>query len=142
MPLPPLLRWPALGRRPFGGIAAALWLGSLAVGCARAELAPPPPPALVLPGAPGLPRQSDGRHYPVLPRDPQSLARLLVAVELAVRDAATPETALPALGHQQQVIYRVLAERDGLSRATLSWLPTRWRSVAERAIAALSLIHI
>jgi hypothetical protein len=93
-------------------------------------------PSLSLPGAPGLPRQADGRHYPMLPTDRLQLARLLERVELAVRDPLTPESALPALGHQQQVMYRVLAERPALAARVLPLLAPRWRSVAERAIAA------
>ena len=131
------MRLPTPFRPSLGALATLLLLGSLALGCARAEQAnSATPPALTLPGAPGLPHQPDGRHYPVLPADPQALAQLLVAVEQAVRDPATPEAALPALGHQQQVIYRVLAARPERSRAVLPLLPPRWRSVAERAIAA------
>lgn len=115
--------------------AAVLLLGVLTLGCARAGQAPTAT-AVILPRAVGLPRQADGRHYPVLPSDPQALARLLESVEQAVRNQATPEADLPALGHQQQVIYRVLASRPDLSRRVLPWLSPRWRSVAERAIAA------
>lgn len=132
-----LMRLFPLDRRPLGAMVAALLLGSLPVGCARAEpLAGQAPLAVTLPGAPGLPRQADGRHYPVVPSDPQALARLLAAVEQAVRDPATADAALPALGHQQQVIYRVLATRPALARQVLPLLAPRWRSVADRAIAA------
>lgn len=134
---PPPMPLLSLRCRSLGAMAAALLVGSLSLGCARAQ----PPQAssaaaLLLPEAPGLPRQPDGRHYPLLPADPAALARLLMAVEQAVRDPATAEADLPALGHQQQVIYRVLAARPALASQVLPQLSPRWRSVAGRAIAA------
>ena len=141
------MRLPAPLRPLIAAAAGALLL--LPLGCVRADQAQQGgadptagsgpgavDPSLSLPGSPGLPRQADGRHYPVLPGDRGQLASLLERVELAVRDPATPESALPALGHQQQVIYRVLAERPALAAQVLPLLAPRWRSVAERAIAA------
>ena len=49
------------------------------------------------------------RRYPRVPADDQAAAELLLSVESALRDPATPADALPDLGHQQQVIYRVLS---------------------------------
>ncbi|MFM7265750.1 MAG: hypothetical protein ACKOZW_09235, partial [Cyanobium sp.] len=60
-------------------------------------------PTVALPTDLSLPRAADGRHYPLVPADPARLAALLAEVEQAVRDPATPEAELPALGHQQQV---------------------------------------
>lgn len=44
------------------------------------------------------------RRYPRVPADDQAAAELLLSVESALRDPATPADALPDLGHQQQVI--------------------------------------
>lgn len=94
------------------------------------------PVGLALPQDPALPRQADGRHYPLVPGDPAELAELLTAVETALRDPATPTAELPALGHQQQVIYRQLSRDPAGSAAVLALLDPAWRSVAERHVAA------
>ncbi|MEB3321282.1 MAG: hypothetical protein VKI81_00475, partial [Synechococcaceae cyanobacterium] len=70
------------------------------------DVPPPPVRTVALPTDPSLPRSSDGRHYPLIPRDAAALATLLVSVEEALRAETTPAADLPALGHQQQVIYR------------------------------------
>ncbi|MFO7627933.1 MAG: lytic transglycosylase domain-containing protein [Prochlorococcaceae cyanobacterium] len=92
--------------------------------------------SLVLPSDPALPRSSDGRHYPLLPADPAALAALLVAVEEALRSPATAAADLPALGHQQQVIYRVLAHRSEQAAAVRISLPARWQQVLDRHLEA------
>jgi membrane-bound lytic murein transglycosylase B len=89
-----------------------------------------------LPTDPSLPTQADGRHYPLVPPDPQELATLLASVEDALRAADTDPGELPALGHQQQVIYRVLSRDLPRSEQVLDLLPERWRSVARRHLAA------
>ena len=76
------------------------------------------------------------RRYPGVPTDPTSTATLLAAVETALRDPTTPQQQLPDLGHQQQVIYRVLSADVPRSQRVLAALPQRWRSVAERHLAA------
>ena len=55
------------------------------------------------------------RSYPRVPSHPQKIAALLNTVETALRDPTTPEASLPDLGHQQQVIYRVLSAKPTLS---------------------------
>lgn len=94
------------------------------------------PQLVPLPSAPELARTEDGRHYPLLPAAPEELASLLAAVEEALRAPSTPAEALPALGHQQQVIYRVLAHRKPQAALVVAALPERWKSVAERHLAA------
>jgi membrane-bound lytic murein transglycosylase B len=76
------------------------------------------------------------RRYPGVPTDPTSAATLLAEVETALRDPTTPQQQLPDLGHQQQVIYRVLSADVPRSQLVLAALPQRWRSVAERHLAA------
>ena len=56
--------------------------------------------------------------------------------ESALRDPATPANVLPDLGHQQQVIYRVLSKDRPRSQRVVTALPTRWKSIAERHLAA------
>ena len=94
-------------------------------------LAPVPLPAQAT-----QPKTRDGRHYPLVPTDTTELAALLAAVEQALRDPATPGDALPDLGHQQQVIYRVLSTDQPRAQHVINTLPARWRSVAERHLAA------
>jgi len=91
---------------------------------------------VALPAEASQPKTRDGRQYPLVPADTAALATLLAAVEQALRDPATPAEALPDLGHQQQVIYRVLSTDEPRSQQVVKALPPRWRSVAERHLAA------
>ena len=76
------------------------------------------------------------RSYPRVPSHPNDIAAQLNAVETALRNPATAAGLLPDLGHQQQVIYRVLSANPTLSSQVLDALPYRWRSVVERHLAA------
>ncbi|MEB3254202.1 MAG: lytic transglycosylase domain-containing protein [Synechococcus sp.] len=76
------------------------------------------------------------RRYPQVPADAVQAAEQLARLEAALRDPATDPQRLPDLGHQQQVIYRVLSKDPARSAAVLAALPMRWRSVAERHLAA------
>ena len=91
---------------------------------------------VALPAQATQPKTRDGRQYPLVPADTTELATLLAAVEQALRDPATPADALPDLGHQQQVIYRVLSTDQPRAQAVINGLLPRWRSVAERHLAA------
>ncbi|MEB3256048.1 MAG: lytic transglycosylase domain-containing protein [Synechococcaceae cyanobacterium] len=120
---------------------AALLVGCgtpLASGSPSAAVAPPKdaPAAVALPTAGNLPRAADGRHYPLLPAAPAAVAALLAQLETTVRDPATPEAQMPALGHQQQVIYRVLAHRPAQAAAVRAQLPESWRPVFDRHLRA------
>ena len=92
--------------------------------------------ALDLPSQPGLPTAPDGRHYPLVPADPAATAALLARVEEALRSPTTAEADLPALGHQQQVIYRVLAYQAARAAAVRAALPERWQPVFDLHIKA------
>lgn len=136
MAIPPL-RAVVLGAAVLGlGAALAIDPGHQEPGQSRPATSSHPRAVVDLPGDPNLPRQADGRHYPLVPADPQATARLLAAVEQALRDPTTPAAALPRLGHQQQVTYRVLAREPVRAAAVLAALPPRWRPVAERHLAA------
>lgn len=98
---------------------------------------PTPSPVLaLLPTDAALPTSEDGRHYPLLPTDAQALANLLTSLEEALRNPATPEVDLPRLGHQQQVIYRVLAHRRPLADQVRAALPNRWQPVFDHHVGA------
>lgn len=90
----------------------------------------------LLPSDDGLPRSGDGRHYPLLPPDANSLALLLASLEEALRAPGTAAEDLPRLGHQQQVIYRVLAHRRSLADQVRAALPPRWQPVFDHHVAA------
>ena len=92
--------------------------------------------AVALPAQANQPKTRDGRQYPLVPADTTELATLLAAVEQALRNPATPTDALPDLGHQQQVIYRVLSTDQPRAQEVINGLPPLWRSVAERHLAA------
>jgi hypothetical protein len=121
-----------------GGLALrpALRVSALAPSQSRDATDVAQPVGLTLPEDPALPRQADGRHYPLVPADPAELAALVAAVETALRDPATAAVQLPRLGHQQQVIYRRLSQDPERSEAVLALLDPAWRSVAERHLAA------
>ena len=82
-----------------------------------------------------VPRRQ-ARSYPTVPDGASEVARRLAALERQLRDPQTPAAQLPDLAHQQQVIYRVLSLDRQRSQAVLNQLPARWRSVAERHLAA------
>ena len=86
--------------------------------------------------APAAAPRRQPRSYPTVPRAASETARRLAALEIQLRDPQTPADQLPDLAHQQQVIYRVLSLDRQRSQAVLDQLPTRWRSVAERHLAA------
>ena len=86
--------------------------------------------------APAAAPRRQPRSYPTVPRAASETARRLAALESQLRDPQTPADQLPDLAHQQQVIYRVLSLDRQRSQAVLDQLPTRWRSVAERHLAA------
>jgi hypothetical protein len=148
-PLPALLL-------PFGGAAlvaglllarqpseATTAVGSLQGITSTAPASSPPPPidspAVVLPPLPsrdGLPVAPDGRHYPLVPVDASATAQLLAGLEEALRAPGTPEAALPALAHQQQVIYRVLAHQPARAAQVRAALPERWQGVFDLHLQA------
>jgi membrane-bound lytic murein transglycosylase B len=95
-----------------------------------------PAAAVELPRQPLLPRLTDGRHYPLVPERATALSDLLARVETALRNPATAAEQLPQLGHQQQVIYRVLSAEPERAEQVLALLPERLRAVAQRHLAA------
>ena len=80
---------------------------------------------VLLPAKASQPKTKDDRQYPLVPAEPAELATLLAAVEQALRDPATAAEALPDLGHQQQVIYRVLSTDQPRSQQVIKALPPR-----------------
>ncbi|MFN9056616.1 MAG: transglycosylase SLT domain-containing protein [Cyanobacteriota bacterium] len=104
---------------------------------AEGVTAPQQSPVLaLLPTNAALPRSEDGRHYPLLPKDAQSLAALLASLEEALRAPGTPMADLPRLGHQQQVTYRVLAHQRALADQVRAVLPKHWQPVFDPHVAA------
>jgi len=89
-----------------------------------------------LPSHPSLPRTRAGRHYPLVPLQPAEIARLLAAIEQVIRDPDIPDADLPALAHQQQVIYRVLSRDTSRAAAVRAALDPRWHWLFDQHIAA------
>ena len=67
---------------------------------------------------------------------PEALAAQLVEVENAIRNPSTPDSALPRLGHTQQVIYRTLVLKPERQADVFARLPADLRPVAEANTAA------
>lgn len=109
--------------------------GGTGTGAEGAAVLTPAQP-IALPSDPNQPASREGLRYPQVPGDPIQLAALLAAVEEALRSSDTPASELPALGHQQQVIYRVLGHRSTLAAQVRSQLPPRWQRVFDRQVAA------
>jgi hypothetical protein len=95
-----------------------------------------PAPSSALTSVPLSPLAPAVRAYPVVPREPEAIAVLLVQLETALRSAATAPQALPDLGHRQQVIYRRLAADPALSSQVRVLLPRPWLGVFDRHLAA------
>ncbi len=97
-------------------------------------------------GNPDQPRQAElsgdstqraaSLRYPLVPADAGAIAALLASLEPALRSPATSEAELAILGHQQQVIYRVLAHRKELAQGVRERLPGRWQGVFDHHLAA------
>ena len=130
LPLRPVL----LSLGSVGVMAATLGLRLSSQATPAGAIATAPPVALA--SKAGLPTAADGRHYPLVPADPATTAALLTRVEEALRSPATPEADLPALGHQQQVIYRVLAHQKHQATQVRAALAERWRPVLDLHLAA------
>lgn len=95
-----------------------------------------PVAGVMLPIDPDRPASADGLRYPLVPRDPEQLAALLAALEEVLRSPRTTEAELALLGHQQQVIYRVLGHQRTLAALVRSRLPQRWRRVFDHHVEA------
>ncbi len=89
-----------------------------------------------LPTSSDLPRSPSGAHYPLVPDQPDELARLLSAIERAIRNPDVPAEAVPRLAHQQQVIYRVLSHRTALAKEVRSRMDPSLRWVFDQHISA------
>lgn len=76
------------------------------------------------------------RTYPRLSLEPAELAEQLARVETALREPTTPAVDLGALGHQEQVIIRLLARQPELAQRVRQNLPERWRQLLDRHLAA------
>jgi len=112
-----------------------LSLGAVGVMVATLVLRPPSE-ATPTPAPAPTEVAADGRQYPLVPADPASTAALLTRVEAALRSPTTPEADLPALGHQQQVIYRVLAHQRHQATLVRAALAERWRPVLDLHLVA------
>jgi len=127
---------PKAGAQP---VAPALSTPAAAPAASASPLSsqPQPIPSSIplLPSNAALPA-AGGLRYPLMRTDPGEIAALLVSLEPALRSPATPEADLAALGHQQQVIYRVLAYRPDLARQVRAQLPSAWQGVFDHHVAA------
>ena len=91
---------------------------------------------------PKLPTRTDlsvapnGRHYPLVPKEPGAIAELIGDIEAALITPQLTGQDLAALAHQQQVTYRVLSKRKALSEDVRSQLDPRWHWVFDQHIAA------
>ena len=68
--------------------------------------------------------------------DPASVAARLVAVEAAIRDRATPESALGGLGQEQQSLYRILLSHPDWQRQAVDAAPADLRAAVQANLTA------
>ena len=115
--------------------ALALLAGVALEACGQSRTATPAPQEPPAAAAAATARPPI-RLYPQVPAQPAAVARLLQEVETQLREPSTAEADLPDLGHQQQVIYRVLSRQPAAARQVLALLSPPWRSVAERHLKA------
>ena len=73
---------------------------------------------------------------PVDTGDPAAVAARLVAIEAAIRDQATPESALGGLGQEQQSLYRVLLAHPDWQGQALDATPAPLRPVVQANLTA------
>ncbi len=93
----------------------------------------------LIPGLLGQPTTTNGRYYPIVPRDLDRLATLITLLEEVLISEDTPDKDYPILAHQQQVIYRVLSNNPIQSNILLNKLSPNIRKTAERHLLARKL---
>lgn len=116
-----------------GAGAAALVMVLALPGCGRqrspeAELASVTPTTAAAKSAPGPPAASA--------ITPEALAAQLADVESAIRNPATPASAVPRLGQTEQVLYRTLVARPEWRDQVVRLLPAPLQPVADANIEA------
>lgn len=94
--------------------------------------APPASPTRVVPADAGTP----GGAQPRLASDPAQLADDLVADERALRDPGTPEPALTAAAHREQVAYRAIGRHPEWDATTRPRIPVELAEVYDRNVDA------
>ena len=133
-------------RRVLLSVALASLLA--AAGCSRgngsaADLGGRPASTASRPPAPtSAPTTTVPSGPPQAASTPEALAVQLVEVETAIRNPSTPDSALPRLGHTQQVVYRTLVLRPDWQPDVFARLPERLRAVAEANTAAGAELRI
>jgi hypothetical protein len=121
-------------RRP-EACAAGLVLALVLVACGG----PRPPEAELSVATTVTPKAASGAHVPAPPdaaATPEALAAQLAGVETAIRDPATPASAMPRLGQTEQVDYRALIGHPEWRDEVVSRLPAGLQPVAEANIDA------
>jgi hypothetical protein len=137
-----LLRGPSVVR----AAALAVALAVAAAGCGGGDSSGVTGGRSVLPGSPEAagsgPASSTAAASTAPPAtavdtgDPTAVAARLVAVERAIRDRATPESALGGLGQEQQALYRVLLANPEWQRRAVEAAPAELRPVVEANLTA------
>ena len=127
------------GRRPARRLAPSpVWLLALLLlgGAPGCSAQPASGPANTPQGDQSQTARQTAPRYPQLPQAAAELALLLGQLEASLRDPATPERALPELGHQQQLIYRQLGRQPQLAQQVRPLLAPTWRRVFDLHVAA------
>jgi hypothetical protein len=90
------------------------------------------------PGAEPAARETTGAgtQASAAPADPASLAAMLTSAERAIRDPATPDGRLPALGRAQQRAYRAVVRDPSLLPKVLVLVPAALRPVVQANVEA------
>jgi hypothetical protein len=116
--------------------AAVLALGvTIALGGCAPSTATATPAASIQAPAPAAPSPATGAQ-PQLAGDPAQLADDLVADERALRDTSTPEPALVAAAHREQVAYRTIGRHPEWDATIRPRIPAELIDVYDRNVDA------
>ncbi|HUP71254.1 MAG TPA: lytic transglycosylase domain-containing protein [Acidimicrobiales bacterium] len=99
--------------------------------------APPPPPVTTpTTGSPTTTRRTTGGRTVDGPADASSAAGVLARTESAIRDPATPESRLQALGEEQQVAYRRVVEHPDWLERVVAGVPKNLQATVRANVTA------
>ena len=80
-------------------------------------------------------RSADGRFAPLAPDTATDVASAITLTETALRNPSTDQTALPDLGHEQQILYRHLGRHPEWDADVLATVPPELTEIVRLQLA-------